>query len=171
MRTIYTIGHSNHESEYFLKLLRLARVEALVDVRSNPNSAWMPFAKKDNLRDLLSSAGIKYLYMGDTLGGQPSDPVCYDSQTGKPNYELIQTKDSFKESIKRLVEGSKMYRICLMCAEESPVDCHRSLLLGNALSREGLQVLHLRGNERIQTDEELSKERAGVPLAQQKLAL
>ncbi len=171
MPTVYTIGHSNHEFQYFLRLLRSARIDVLVDVRSNPNSAWVPFAKKDNLKDLISSSGIRYLYMGDTLGGQPSDPGCYDSQTGKIDYELLQKKDSFKQSIKRLIAGSKTYQICLMCAEESPSYCHRSLLLSNALSHEGLQVLHIRGDERIQTDEELSKERAGVPVNQQKLPI
>lgn len=171
MLTIYTVGHSNHEPDIFLQLLRLARIEILVDVRSNPNSSWAPFAKRQNLQELLKSASIKYLYMGDTLGGHPSDPECFDPQTGKTDYQLIQQKVSFQEGIIRLLNGCKEYRICLMCAEENPAHCHRSLLVGDALTRNGVDVLHIRGDGRIQTEEELSKERAGVPASQQRFAL
>lgn len=167
MVTIYTIGHSNHEPDTFLRLLRLANIEALVDIRSNPNSSWVSFAEKRNLKELLTSVGIKYLYMGDVLGGQPSDPQCLNPQTGSVDYRLIQKKESFQNGIMRLVNGCKKYRICLMCAEENPIHCHRSLLVGNALSHKGVNVLHIRGDERVQTDDELLKERVGVPVTQQ----
>lgn len=171
MPTIYTIGHSNVEPDAFLRLLRLAKIDVLVDVRSNPNSTWASFAKKDNLRNLLRSSGIRYSYMGDILGGQPSNAECYDPKTGRVDYTLMQEKESFKQSIVRLINDSKRHKICLMCAEENPAHCHRSLLIGSALNRAGANILHIRGDEYIQTDEELSKERAGVPLNQQKLPM
>jgi len=171
MQTIYTIGHSNHSPEAFKRLLDMAKVEFLVDIRSNPNSSWASFAKKQNLEEILWSAGIKYVYMGDTLGGHPSDLDCYDPKTSKIDYRMIQQKETFKRSISRLINGAKKYRICLMCAEESPAHCHRSLLVGDALSQKGIRVLHIRGDERIQTDEELWKERMGVPANQHKLPL
>lgn len=171
MLTVYTIGHSNHEPNTFLRLLRLAEIETLVDIRSSPNSSWVSFAKKQNLQELLKSAGIKYLYMGDVLGGQPSDPEYLDPQTARIDYQLIQQKVSFQQGIKRVMNGCKKYRICLMCAEESPAHCHRSLLVGDALIRNDVTVLHIRGDGRIQTDEELSKERARVPASQQRFPL
>lgn len=171
MQTIYTIGHSNHPPEAFTQLLEMVKVEFLVDIRSNPNSSWTSFANKQNIKEILCASGIKYVYMGDTLGGHPSDPDCYDSQTGKVNYRTIQRKETFKRSISRLIDGSKKHRICLMCAEESPAYCHRSLLVGDALSQKGVQVLHIRSDERIQTDEELRKERAGVAASQHMLPL
>ena len=62
---IYTIGHSNHTQEVFLNLLAEAKIEVLADVRSNPNSHWAPFANKDNLKEILESSQIRYLYLGD----------------------------------------------------------------------------------------------------------
>jgi len=171
MQIIYTIGHSNHSPEAFTGLLGMAQVEFLVDIRSNPNSSWASFANKQNLKEILGAKGIKYVYMGDTLGGHPSNPDCYDPRTGKVDYQVIRQQETFKRSISRLINGSKKYRICLMCAEESPANCHRSLLVGDALSQKGIQVLHIRGDERIQTDEELLKERAGVASNQHILAL
>lgn len=171
MAIIYTIGHSNHEPDEFLRLLRVVKVDVLVDVRSNPNSSWADFAKKDNLTNLLKSSGIRYVYMGDMLGGYPSEEECYDPRTGKADYALIREREPFKRGIARLLNGSRRYTICIMCAEENPAHCHRSLLVANALSQRGANILHIRGDGHIQTDEELSKERAGVPANQQKLPL
>jgi uncharacterized protein (DUF488 family) len=171
MLTVYTIGHSNHEPDIFLRLLRLAKIEVLVDIRSSPNSTWVTFAKKQNLQELLKAGGIKYLYMGDVLGGQPSDPEYVDPQTGRIDYHLIQQNVSFQQGIKSVMNGCEKYRMCLMCAEENPAHCHRSLLVGDALIQNDVKVLHIRGDGRIQTDEELSKERAGVPTSQQRFPL
>ena len=38
MATIYTVGHSNHEPERFVALLRQHGIEQIVDVRSSPYS-------------------------------------------------------------------------------------------------------------------------------------
>ncbi len=171
MQTIYTIGHSNHESDTFLRLLTLAGIEVIVDVRSNPNSTWAQFANRDNLKKLLKSLEIKYSYMGDVLGGHPSDTEDYNPKTGKADYTSIREKEPFKEGIDRLMNGANTYRICLMCAEENPAYCHRSLLIAKELSRRGINVVHIRGDERLQSDEDLLKERAKVPANQQTLPL
>ena len=47
---IYTIGHSNHTLEAFLSLLRLHRIEVLIDTRSAPYSRFAPQFNKDALR-------------------------------------------------------------------------------------------------------------------------
>lgn len=171
MATIYTIGHSNHEPNEFLSLLHLVDTNTLVDIRSNPNSTWAKFANRDNLEKLLYSAGIKYEYMGNTLGGLPSDQGSYDWKTGKADYNVMKENESFKKSILKLLDESKKQNICLLCAEENPAQCHRNLLVGFALNQFKANILHIRGNGRIQTDEELYKERAGVSSNQQRLAL
>jgi len=168
---IYTIGHSNHSPETFVKLLTEAQVEVLVDVRSSPNSAWAPYANPHDLKRLLKASGIKYLYLGDVLGGHPSDPNCYDQQTGKPDYQSMQHTGSFQRGLSRLLEGLRSYRICIMCAEEDPSSCHRNLLVGDSLRQEGVQLLHIRGTGKIQTDEELWKEKTGVGSNQLSLPL
>lgn len=164
--TIYTIGHSNHSSETFVRLLTEAKIEVLVDVRSNPTSSWVSYANPRDLKHILEAAGIKYLYLGDVLGGRPDDPECYDQQTGKADYQAMQIKALFQRGLRRLLEGSKKHRICVMCAEENPSSCHRNLLVGEGLRREGIKLLHIRGTGQIQTDDELWKERVGVETSQ-----
>ena len=168
---IYTIGHSNHTQENFLDLLTKAKIEVLVDVRSNPNSRWAPFANRDILKDTLKAVKLRYLYLGDMLGGQPSDSENYDEQSGKVDYQRIKQKEYFKSGIKRVLSGATKYRLCIMCAEENPKICHRNLLVASSLREEGAKILHIRGDGRIQTDEELWKEQAGVATSQYSLPL
>ncbi len=166
---IYTIGHSNHTQEQFLKLLTDARIQVLVDVRSNPNSQWAQFANRNNLKWVLTSVHIKYIYLGDVLGGRPEDTDSYNHQTNKIDYEIVRKKDSFKNGIGRVLNGLKKYRVCIMCAEEDPTSCHRNLLVAESLRREGAKILHIRGDGRIQTDDELWKEKTGVANSQYQL--
>jgi uncharacterized protein (DUF488 family) len=58
-----------------------------------------------------------------------------------------------------------------MCAEEDPSFCHRDLLVGEGLRREGVKILHIRGTGQIQTDEELWKEKSRVGTNQLSLPL
>jgi len=168
---IYTIGHSNHTQAQFVTLLTDTRIQVLVDVRSNPNSRWAAFANRDNLKEILESVRIRYIYLGDMLGGRPSDSDSYDYQTGKVDYQAIQGKEYFRHGIKRILGGLKKYRVCIMCAEEDPTSCHRNLLVAESLRQAGVKVFHIRGNGRIQTDEELWKEKAGVAANQYQLPL
>lgn len=169
--TVYTIGHSNHPPETFVRLLTEAKIEVLVDVRSNPGSPWASYANPRDLKQILKATGIQYLYLGDALGGRTSDSDCYNPQTGKADYQAMRNKESFQQGLNQLLEGLKKYRICIMCAEEDPSSCHRNLLIGEGLRREGVQILHIRGTGQIQTDEELWKEKAGVGVGQLRLPL
>jgi len=171
MHQVYTIGHSNHTQEKFLDLLAKEQIEIVVDARSNPNSRWASFANRESLREILKSAEIHYLYLGDMLGGHPSDPDCYDPQTGKVSYQIIQEKEYFKRGIRRILNGLRKYRVCIMCAEENPALCHRNLLVAESLRQEGITIFHIRGDGRVQTDEELWKEKIGVPANQYQFLL
>ena len=170
-RAVYTIGHSNHSSDTFVRLLTEAKIEVLVDVRSNPGSSWVSYANPHDLKQIVEAAGIQYLYLGDVLGGRSNDPGCYNPQTGKAGYQAMRNKSLFKQGLGRLLEGLNKYRICVMCAEEDPSSCHRNLLVGEGLRREGVQILHIRGTGQIQTDEELWKDKSGVGTNQLSLPL
>jgi uncharacterized protein (DUF488 family) len=44
----------------------------------------------------------------------------------------------------------------MLCAEENPAACHRRLLVGRVLIERGIQVAHIRGDGRVQTEEEVA---------------
>ena len=160
--TVYTIGHSNHSRDRFVQLLAEAKIDVLVDIRSNPRSSWASYANPPELRQALGTAGIRYIYLGDALGGRPKDRRCYNRQTGEPDYDAMQKGELFQRGVRQLLEDLEGHRTCLMCAEEDPSFCHRNLLVGESMRREGVQVLHIRGTGQIQTDEDLWKDRMGV---------
>ena len=141
-KQIYTIGHSNHPWERFLALLNQRGIELVVDIRSNPASRWARFANRRLLPRLLDEQGIRHEYMGDSLGGKPSDPAFYED--GKPDYPKIAGSAEFQEGIARLLELAEDASIAIMCAEEDPARCHRHLLIGPAMEERGVPLWHIR---------------------------
>ena len=141
-KQIYTIGHSNHTWERFLALLNRRGIGLLVDVRSNPASRWARFANRRVLPRLLDEQGIRHEYMGDSLGGKPSDPAFYVDD--KLEYLKIAGSAEFQEGIARLLELADGASTAIMCAEEDPARCHRRLLIGPALEERGVPLRHIR---------------------------
>ena len=146
---IYTIGHSNHTWEAFLPLLEQHGIQTLVDTRTNPVSRWAAFSNRRTLPDLLDRAGVTYFYMGGLLGGKPSDPSCYDAD-GKPDYWRIRSKPFFQEGIAELVKLAGESLTAIMCSEEDPAKCHRTLLIGPALEEHKVAMLHIRRDGSVQ---------------------
>ncbi len=151
---IYTIGHSNHEWGDFAALLRSNAIELLVDTRTRPVSRYAAFANYGALGECLEGVGVDYEFMGDTLGGKPANSSMYDS-AGKPDYRKMRALDEFQDAIDRLVGMASRRRTAILCSEEDPSHCHRLLLLGPALEKEGCELLHVRGDGRVQTTEQV----------------
>jgi hypothetical protein len=142
---LFTIGHSNHELERFLKLVTGAGVTALADVRSRPYSRRLPHFNRPELEAALAQHGIAYVYLGDELGGRPEDPDFYDDE-GRVDYLRVRKSYLFQQGLERLGRGLERYRIALFCAEEDPLDCHRGLMIAPSLVEQGISPVHLRGN-------------------------
>jgi uncharacterized protein (DUF488 family) len=148
MRTIYTIGHSSHAAEHFISLVSKHAIEVLVDTRSAPYSRYSPHFDRESLRPLVVQSGMKYLYLGDLVGGRPKNEDQYDSQ-GRALYGRMGKDKDFLEGIARIERGAEQFRIALLCSEEDPAHCHRRLLVGRVLVERGAELLHIRGNGQL----------------------
>jgi len=135
----YTIGHSSHTPEHFIELLQRHGIEVLVDVRSAPYSRYSPHFDREPLRDLVTAAAIKYLYLGDAIGGRPKDESHYDLD-GHARYAKVAGSPDFLGGILRLERGADEFRVALMCSEEDPTHCHRRLLIGRVLIERGAEL-------------------------------
>ena len=155
--TVWTVGHSNHPLEVFLDLLGAHRIEVLVDVRSAPYSSYASQFNKEALPGPLAERSIKYLFMGDCLGGRAEGDEFYDAE-GHVRYDRVAARPEFQEGIARLLDGLARFRVALMCGEEDPTGCHRRLLIGRVLAGRNVQVVHLRGDGGTQTEPELAAE-------------
>jgi uncharacterized protein (DUF488 family) len=143
---IYSIGHSDHEPEAFLALLRRHGVTIVVDVRSQPNSRWVSQFNRETLARALDEAGLTYIFMGDILGGRPSDPAFYDS--GQPeshvDYERVAATLSFQAGVKQLLTMGRAGSVAVMCSEGDHRRCHRTTLITPNLLEQGARVIHIR---------------------------
>lgn len=148
-KPLYTIGHGNRKSEDFLALLKEFGIEYLIDVRSQPYSKFNPQYNQNDLKFLLERNGIKYVFMGDNIGGRPKDTSCYDSE-GKVDYEVVKTKDFFLNGIERLKTAyNKDINVVIMCSESKPCECHRSKLIGKVLNTDNIILKHIDENGKI----------------------
>lgn len=138
---VFTIGHSNHTLEDFLRLLTQHGITAVADVRSVPMSRLHPQFNREELSEALKQAGIAYSFLGKELGGRPQDPSCYVN--GQVQYRLVALTEPFQKGIERVLTGAQKYRIALMCAEREPLDCHRGLLVSPTLEKAGASVMHI----------------------------
>ncbi|WP_395147324.1 DUF488 family protein [Moraxella atlantae] len=141
--TIFSIGHGNRSFEDFFDILNSYNIEFLIDVRSNPRSRFYPHFNRKNLETNSSSFGIRYLFLGDTLGGKPKDRSCYDAE-GHVDYDLVMEKEFFKDSANRLlVANAKKIRVACMCSETKPCECHRSKMIGEYLKKYDIEMQHI----------------------------
>lgn len=153
-KAIYTIGYGSRELGEFMALLEEHGVDYLVDVRSAPYSRFKPEFSKAALDGALGRRGIRYVFMGDLLGGRPEDPDCYVD--GKIDYERVKGTERFRRGMERLrTAWKKSLSVCLMCGEARPEDCHRSQLIGRVLESEGLPVRHIDADGRVRSQQEV----------------
>ena len=153
---LFTIGHSNHSWETFKKLLTDHGIELLVDVRSRPVSRFAPFSNWRSLPGLLEGLGIGYGFLGDSLGGRPQRPSLYDSD-GNADYMKIRATQEFHAGLEKLTGMAGDYVTVIMCSEGDPVGCHRRLLIGVALEKESVKLLHILRDGTLLAEEELRR--------------
>lgn len=151
--SVLTIGYGNRSIEEFISLLINNKVAYLIDIRSKPFSRKNEF-NQHNLKKLLKSKNISYVFMGDLLGGHPNNAACYDN--GRVNYEKLKEQPTFKNGLERLqVAMKKNLNIILMCSESKPDSCHRSKLIGRELLNNNINVIHVDEHGDLVNQEEI----------------
>ncbi len=158
-RTVHSIGHSNHPLEHFIGLLRQFRIATVADIRSEPYSRFSPHFDAGHLRAALEPEAIGYLFLGEELGGRPPEDAYYDA-AGRVRYDRLAESRLFRDGLRRLRGELQTSRVAIMCSEEDPRECHRYLLVSRVLEREGVRVLHIRGDGRVQAAEGIEQEAA-----------
>lgn len=138
---VLTIGHSNHPLDVFVRLLRKHEVTAVADVRSAPYSRHNPQFNRESLEKALKTNGIEYIFLGRELGARSDDHSCYEN--GRIQYARLARTDLFRGGIERVVSSTRDYRVVLMCAEQEPLDCHRTLLVACELVERGVVIEHI----------------------------
>jgi len=152
---VLTIGHSNHTIESFLALLHQHDIGALADVRSQPYSRHFPQFSREALRDSLTIAGVRYVFLGKELGARSENHACY--RNGRVQFDRLAKEPLFLRGIERLERGAVEFRVALMCAEKDPLDCHRAMLVARQVAMLGLNVSHILADGSLETQDSLEQ--------------
>ncbi len=161
---IYTIGYGNRSIDEFMALLRRYEIHHLVDLRSQPYSRFHPEFSQVALEAMLKRQHIRYIFLGEQLGGRPQDTTCYVN--GKVDYALLRERSFYRQGIQRLhTAWEKQARMVLMCSEQKPQECHRSKLIGNTLSQMGIVVVHIDESGKPKSQEQVDELLSGGQLA------
>ncbi len=143
---ILTVGHGARSIEAFLQILRQARVERVVDVRTAPGSRRHPQVGRDALATALEREGVGYEWRGRDLGGfrkpSPDSPHTVLRNDSFRGYADHMASAAFREGLAWLERTSRERRTAVMCAESVWWRCH-GRMIADALVVAGFPVTHL----------------------------
>lgn len=144
MKRIYTIGFTKKGLSEFIRLLKDARIDLVVDIRLNPDSQLAGYSKRRDLTFLLKEGfGIDYCH----------EPQLAPSKEILGRYRKDGNWQTFEEGFLKLLGsrpilkiGEKLINrgaICLLCSEPTPEYCHRRLVAEDWAKYLGIEVCHL----------------------------
>ena len=155
---IFAIGRSNDPYDKLTNMIKKYDINCVVDIRETPYSKYNIQYNKEAFNESLRNSGFLYIYMGKEFGAKRTNKDVY-TQEGYADFEKVAKEDIFLNGIERLKKGCQMgYRIVLLGAMQEPIRCHRSILVGKVLNKEGFDVKYImhEGNLAYQEDIEES---------------
>jgi len=167
---VYTVGHSTHQLDFFLELIKTVDIDCIVDVRSVPASAYNPQYNKDSFKNFLKNNHIQYLPFAEEFGAKQTDYDLLDDDK-KLDFEKFRKTRRFNHGLERIWQGiDKNFRIALMCSESEPLDCHRFSMVSIGLENNGFEVKHILKDKSIKTNVELEDELIAIYLKKEKIS-
>lgn len=137
-----TIGYQATTVPAFLNSLTGEGVELLVDVRAVASSRRPGFAKSA-LSANLASAGIDYLHLrglGTPADGRAAARAGRHREMHDIFREHLRTEEAQAalDSLEQIVRSGA--RVCLLCFEAEPAECHRRLVVEALVHERGLSL-------------------------------
>ena len=129
--TIYTIGFTKKTAEVFFETLKENKIELLIDVRLNNKSQLAGFSKGVDLEYFLSViCNASYTHCEEYA---PTKDLLSSYQKGKTTWTEYETEfnkilETRGDYISFQQKYDKFSRICLLCSEPTPEQCHRRLV-------------------------------------------
>lgn len=148
MKAIYTIGFTKKSAEYFFELLQASNIKRVIDVRINNTSQLAGFAKARDLEYFLDKiGGIEYEHelifspTKDILDSYKKNQIVWEE------YETLYSELMEERNIVSYIKEKGLEHwasSCLLCSEDKPDNCHRSLAASKIIEvYPELQVVNL----------------------------
>lgn len=140
---IYTLGHSNYSVERLVDMMKKYNINCVIDIRGIPYSKYNVQYNKETIQKTLRNLGFTYIYMAKEFAAKRETKISYNKE-GYADFRKVIKEETFRHGIERLKKGIDMgYKIVLLGAMQEPIRCHRAILVGRELDKEGFQVKHI----------------------------
>jgi uncharacterized protein (DUF488 family) len=143
--TLYTIGYEKRTQEEFFGILAGAKIDVLMDVR---DVAWShkPGFAKGALAETATTAGMEYVHA--QFAGNPKRLREQEKDLEGLLDAYERHLDGHPEILDEFTSLARGYekagkRVCIMCFERDPADCHRGVLAARWKKRRRGKVEHL----------------------------
>lgn len=149
MAVLCTIGYEGYATSDWISTLLRHGVEAVVDVRDLPLSRKPGFSKSQLTRSL-AAVDIDYVHLRALGNPRPYREALHNGlDFGTFSGMFLSLLDEQKPALEQVLDQATIKRVCLLCYEEDPDRCHRSIVAERvrSMDAERLEVVHLR-NER-----------------------
>lgn len=157
---LFTIGHSSHAITRFVELVKMHHIDVLADVRSVPSSRFAPQFNRLTLQRSLKDHGIDYVFLGQELGARPGNSFCFIE--GRVDFDRLASQPEFGHGLRRVREGMRQNRVALLCTEQDPLDCHRTILVSEVLYQEGISITHIRSDGSLEPHQDAITRLMGI---------
>jgi uncharacterized protein (DUF488 family) len=148
-REIWTAGHGARSAGELTELLQGAGVRTLADVRRYPSSRRHPQHGRGALERSLAAAGIRYVWLGESLGGRREAVLAPEESPNRAwripafrHFADAMHTPAFLAGFEELERIASAEPLSLLCAERLWWQCHRRLIADLLVVR-GWRVLHL----------------------------
>lgn len=131
--TVFTIGYEGLNINQFISLLKINKIDKLIDIRAVPVSR-KPGFSKTALKNNLFDADLDYMHLVE-LGCPKIVRDQYKEDNNWKNYTVGYNSylEQQTEAILNLIKTMKLSNCALMCFEADYNFCHRSLV-ANAIN-------------------------------------
>jgi uncharacterized protein (DUF488 family) len=139
LRELFTIGYQGREPAELVAVLEDHGVEVVVDVRDRPISRKKGFSKRA-LEELSSAHGIAYVHARELGNPKANRDAGGGLATVLSNYEAWMAP-RWDEAFAALRPAIEDKRVCLLCLERDPQECHRTIVAREMVARLGVGAL------------------------------
>ncbi len=143
---LLSFGHGTADATEMARLLHVAGVRRLVDVRTAPGSRHNPDANRDAMARWLPGTGIAYRWekrLGGWRKARPDTPDTALRNRAFAGYAAHMRSPAFLSAIDDLLTEAAGERTAVMCAESVWWRCHRKMIADFLVLAREVQVLHL----------------------------
>lgn len=144
---LFTIGFTQKSAEQFFELIKKHKIELLIDIRLNNKSQLAGFTKGSDLKYFLTQiCECKYDHCIDCAPTKEILDAYKKGQISWKDYERLYLPLMEKRKAVGLVlkKAAQYERVCLLCSEPTPDQCHRRLLAELvAASNPSIHIKHI----------------------------